>query len=144
MSNPRAKQVADRIHVIVAERLRKLKDPRLGFVTVTDVRITGDLREAKIFYTVLGEDADRTSTAAALESATGLLRSEVSSQLEMRHAPTLAFEFDGVPEHARSIDDALARAKEADEALAAAREGKEPAGEADPYRPTEADTDTDE
>ena len=92
MANPRVRKIADRIQVIVAEMLeRRIKDPRLGFVTVTDVRVTGDTQQATIFYTVLGEETDLVSTAAALESAKGLLRSEVAKQLGMRHAPTLTF-----------------------------------------------------
>lgn len=135
MTSPRVRKVADRIRVIVAELLeRRIKDPRLGFVTVTDVRVTGDTQQATVFYTVLGEDDDADATAAALASAKGLIRSEVSKQLGMRHAPTIEFEYDGIPDNARHLDDVLARAKEADAAVAAAREGKAPAGEADPYK----------
>ena len=143
MSSPRVRKVADRIQVIVAEMLeRRIKDPRLGFVTVTDVRVTGDTQNATIFYTVMGEEDELTSTAAALESARGLIRSEVGKQLGMRHVPSLAFEFDGVPETARHLDEVLARARAADEAVAAAREGAQPAGEADPYKkPREVEVD---
>jgi len=92
MASPRVRKIADRIQVIVAEMLeRRIKDPRLGFVTVTDVRVTGDSQQATVFYTVLGEETDLVSTAAALESAKGLLRSEVAKQLGMRHAPTLTW-----------------------------------------------------
>lgn len=135
MTNPRVRKIADRIQVIVAEMLeRRIKDPRLGFVTITDVRLTGDSQNATIFYTVLGEDADQASTAAALESAKGLLRSEVGKHLGMRHVPTLSFEYDGIPEGARHLDEVLAKAREADAAVAAVREGARPAGEADPYK----------
>ncbi|GAA4806684.1 30S ribosome-binding factor RbfA [Nocardioides caeni] len=135
MASPRVRKIADRIQVIVAEMLeRRIKDPRLGFVTITDVRLTGDAQNATIYYTVLGEDADQQATAAALESAKGLLRSEVGKQLGMRHVPTLAFSWDGVPESARHLDEVLAKAREADAAVAAAREGAVPAGEADPYK----------
>src|SRR6187402_1374096 len=100
MSNPRVRKIADRIQVIVAQMLeRRIKDPRLGFVTVTDVRVTGDTQQATVFYTVLGEEADLADTAAALESARGLLRSEVAQQLGMRHAPTLTFLHDALPEN---------------------------------------------
>jgi len=146
-TNPRVRKIADRIRVIVAEMLeRRIKDPRLGFVTVTDVRVTGDTQQATVFYTVLGEEADLTSTAAALESARGLLRSEVAKQLGMRHAPTLTFVHDALPENARHLDEVLARAKAQDEAVAAAR-GTSYAGEEDPYRkprPVEPDEDEDE
>ena len=138
MSNPRVRKIADRIQVIVAEMLeRRIKDPRLGFVTITDVRVTGDSQQATIFYTVLDasadDDAARAASAAALESAKGLLRSEVAKQLGMRHAPTLTFIHDALPENARHLDEVLARAKQLDEALAAER-GATYAGEADPYK----------
>ncbi len=136
MSSPRVRKIADRIQVIVAEMLeRRIKDPRLGFVTITDVRLTGDSQQATIFYTVLGEEAERASSAIALESATGVLRSEVGKQLGMRHVPTLTFVPDALPENARHLDELLAKARQSDEAVAAAREGATYAGEADPYKP---------
>ncbi len=135
MASPRVRKIADRIQVIVAEMLeRRIKDPRLGFVTITDVRLTGDSQNATIFYTVLGEEEARVSTAAALESAKGVLRSEVGKQLGMRLVPTLAFQLDAIPDSARHLDEVLAKAREADAAVAAAREGAKPAGEADPYK----------
>ncbi len=141
MSSPRVRKVADRIQVIVAEMLeRRIKDPRLGFVTVTDVRVTGDTQNATIFYTVMGEEDELTSTAAALESARGLIRSEVGKQLGMRHVPTLEFIHDALPDSARHLEEVLAKAREADAAVAAAAAGATYAGEADPYRkPHEAD-----
>jgi len=125
----------------VAEMLdRRIKDPRLGFVTITDVRVTGDTQQATVFYTVLGEETDLVSTAAALESAKGLLRSEVAKQLGMRHAPSLTFVADVVPENARQINEVLARAKALDEETAAQR-GASYAGEPDPYKkPREDDS----
>ena len=82
MASPRVRKIADRIKVIVAEMLeRRIKDPRLGFVTVTDVRVSGDTQQATVFYTVLGEDKDLEGTAVALASAKGLIRSEVGKQL---------------------------------------------------------------
>jgi ribosome-binding factor A len=142
MPNPRVRKIADRIQVIVAEMLeRRIKDPRLGFVTITDVRVTGDSQQATVFYTVLGEETDLISTAAALESAKGLLRSEVAKQLGMRHAPSLTFVQDALPESARQIDEVLARAKAQDEEVASHR-GTTYAGEADPYKkPREIDED---
>ena len=75
MTSPRVPKLADQIKVIVAEMLeRRIKDPRLGFVTVTDVRLTGDTHDATVFYTVLGSEDDWAATAAALSSATGLIR----------------------------------------------------------------------
>ena len=137
MSSPRIRKIADRIQVIVAEMLeRRIKDPRLGFVTITDVRVSGDSQQATIFYTVLATDdqeAQLASTAAALESARGLLRSEVGKQLGMRHVPTLTFIADALPETARHLEEVLARAKAQDEAVAAIRV-EQYAGEADPYK----------
>ena len=146
MTNPRVRKIADRIQLIVAEMLeRRIKDPRLGFVTVTDVRLTGDAQQATIFYTVLGDEDDAlTSSAAALESAKGLLRSEVAKQLGMRHAPTLTFVHDALPETARHLDEVLARARQSDEEVAARREGAAYAGEPDPYKkPVDADLEDD-
>ena len=135
MASPRVRKIADRIQVIVAEMLeRRVKDPRLGFVTVTDVRLTGDTQQATIFYTVLGEDEDLAGTAVALESAKGLIRSEVGRQLGMRPEPSQTFVDDALPENARHLDAVLAKARESDEAVAAARAGAVHAGEPDPYR----------
>lgn len=145
MSNPRSRRIADRVQVVVAQMLeRRLKDPRLGFVTITDVRVTGDNQHASVFYTVLGEQDDLAGTAAALESAKGMIRSELGKQLGMRHVPTLEFIADALPESARQLDEVLARAKAQDEAVAAAR-GTAYAGEEDPYRkPRDEDDDLDD
>jgi len=135
MTSPRVRKIADRIQVIVAEMLeRRIKDPRLGFVTITDVRLTGDTQQATVFYTVLGEEGDLASTAVALESAKGLLRSEVGKQLGMRHVPSLTFVHDALPENARHLDELLAKARESDEQVAAARAQATYAGDTDPYK----------
>ncbi len=145
MASPRVRKVADRIQVIVAEMLeRRIKDPRLGFVTVTDVRVTGDTQNASIFYTVFGEDDEVVASAAALESAKGLIRSEVGKQLGMRHTPTLEFIHDALPENARHLDDLLAKARESDAAVAAAAAGATYAGEADPYKKPHVDDELDD
>ncbi|GAA5137468.1 30S ribosome-binding factor RbfA [Alloalcanivorax gelatiniphagus] len=134
MTNPRVRKIADRIQVIVAEMLeRRIKDPRLGFVTITDVRVTGDSQQASVFYTVLGGDEERTSTAAALESAKGVIRSEVAKQLGMRITPSLTFIPDALPESARELEEVLARARQQDEEVAA-RRVEAYAGEPDPYK----------
>ena len=139
--NPRAARLAERIHVLVAQTLeRGVKDPRLGFVTVTDVRVTGDLQHATIFYTVYGTEEERKGTAAALKSATGMIRSEIGRQLNTRLTPSIEFVLDALPENAGRIDDLLAQAREADERVAREREGKSFAGESDPYRNNEAET----
>src|SRR3954451_5390423 len=142
MASGRVRKVADRIRVIVAEMLeRRIKDARLGFVTITDVRVTGDTQHASIFYTVLGDDEQRVASGAALESAKGLIRSEVGKQLGMRHTPTLEFILDALPESAAHIDDLLAKARQNDAEGAAAAASASYAGEADPYRRPADDAD---
>ncbi|GAA1582978.1 ribosome-binding factor A [Mycolicibacterium mucogenicum 261Sha1.1M5] len=134
MSNPRAGKVAERIHQIIARRLDKgLRDPRLGFVTITDVRVTGDLQSASVFYTVYGDDATQTDTAAALKAATGMLRSEVGKQLGTRLTPTLEFIHDELPSSAEHLNELLAEAKRRDDAARELAVGANYAGEADPY-----------
>ena len=134
-SQTRARKLADRIKVVVAETLElRVKDPRLGFVTITDVRLTPDLRDATVFYTVLGTDAERAGTAAALESAKGVLRTEVGRQTGVRHTPSLTFVLDALPENAQHIEDLLRRAAESDAEVVARATGAQFAGEPDPYR----------
>ena len=138
----RARKLADRIRVIVAETLeRRVKDPRLGFVTVTDTRVTGDLHDATVFYTVYGDDAARADTAVALDSVKGLIRSEVGRQTGVRFTPTLTFVADAVPENAAHIDDLLRKAQESDAEVARNAAGASFAGEAEPYRTPGEDTD---
>jgi len=141
----RAQRLGERIAQIVAEMLeRRIKDPRLGFVTVTEARVTGDLREATVYYTVYGPDDEVAGTAAALASATGLIRSEVGRQTGIKHTPSITFLQDTVPDTARSIEDLVARARQADAEVAATREGAVPAGDADPYRqPATGDDESD-
>lgn len=141
MSTERQARMADRIRVLIAERLEKgLRDPRLGFVTITDVRITGDLQHASVFYTVLGSDAERAASAEALTAATGLLRSEVGRKLSVRLTPTLEFIPDGIPENAGHIEELLREARERDEAVAGLAAHAAYAGEPDPYvKPRELD-----
>ena len=136
----RARRLAGRIKQIVATVIEtQIKDPRLGMVTITDVRVTGDLHDATIFYTVYGTDEECAASAVALESAKGVLRSEVGRQTGVRFTPTLTFTPDALPDNARHIDDLLAVAAAADAEVEAARLGARPAGEADPYRkPREA------
>ena len=145
MDAARARKLADRISQIVAEMLeRRIKDPRLGFVTVTESRLTNDLREATVFYTVYGTDAERADTAAALHSATGIIRSEVGRQLGLRHTPSIEFIADVLPENAHRIEELVSQALHADTELARAREGATYAGDADPYRKPAEDDDEDE
>ena len=134
----RARKVADRIHETVARLLQgRIKDPRLGFVTITDVRVTGDLQQATVFYTVYGTDKDRRNSAAALKSATGLIRSEVGRALGIRLTPSIAFQLDALPDQAKTFEDALARARALDEEIARTYAGAAPAGDADPHRRAE-------
>ena len=141
-SEARQRKMADRVKVIVAETLEKrIKDPRLGFITVTDVRVTPDLREASVFYTVYGDEEERAATAAALESAKGVLRSEVGKQTGVKFTPTLAFIPDALPDSAAHVEDLLRQAAEADAEVHARAAGATYAGDADPYRhPEESDT----
>jgi ribosome-binding factor A len=136
----RARRLAGRIKQIVAIHLEtQVKDPRLGMVTVTDARLTPDLREATVFYTVWGDDAVHADTAVALESAKGVIRSAVGRGTGLKHTPSIAFIPDAVPESARHIEDLLAQARAADEEVHNLAEGAQPAGEADPYRHQDAD-----
>ncbi len=131
----RARKLADRIAQIVAEMLEyRIKDPRLGFVTVTEARLTGDLREATVFYTVYGSAEDRAASAAGLASATGVIRSEVGRQTGLKHTPSITFVLDTLPEGAKRMEDLVAQARAADAQLASVREGAVPAGDPDPYR----------
>lgn len=136
MADPaRARKVADRIKVIAAETIEhRLKDERLGFVTITDVRVTGDLQQASIFYTVFGSDADRESTEAALTDNKGRIRSTIGKGLGIRLTPSIEFIPDAIPEGAAHLEDLLAQAKARDAELAQAAAGAQYAGDADPYR----------
>lgn len=136
----RVRRLADRIKEIVAQLLeRRIKDPRLGFITITEVRLTNDMREATVFYTVLGEEVDREATAAALESAKGHLRTEVGRITGVRFAPTLTFVPDALPSSAAHIEDLLRQAAASDAQVQEQAAAASPAGEPDPYRAPPAD-----
>ncbi|SDS45393.1 30S ribosome-binding factor RbfA [Microterricola viridarii] len=137
----RAKKMADRIKVIIAKRLeRGIRDPRIGFVTITDVQMTGDLQHASVYYTVYGSDEERADTAAALKAATGMFRSEVGKNLTARLTPSLEFLLDAIPENAAHIDDLLREARERDTAVAGLAATSAYAGDEDPYvKPREID-----
>jgi ribosome-binding factor A len=141
----RARKLADRITQIVAEMLeRRIKDPRLGFVTITETRLTGDLREATVYYTVFGDEPERAASAAALDSATGIIRSEVGKQTGLRHTPSITFVADMLPESAKRMEGLVDQVKVADAELAKVREGAQYAGDPDPYRKPADDDDDDE
>lgn len=141
----RARRLAGRIKQIVASTIEmQVKDPRLGMVTITDVRLSGDLHDATLFYTVFGDETQHAETAAALESAKGVLRSEVGRQTGVRFTPTLTFVLDSLPDDSKHIEELLAVAARADAEVEKAREKAMPAGEANPYRePRDADADAD-
>jgi ribosome-binding factor A len=130
----RASKMADRIKVIVAKRLeRGLRDPRLGFVTITDVKVTGDLQHASVFYTVYGTDEERADSAAALKAATGLMRNEVGKNITARLTPSIEFIADAIPENAKLIEDLLREARDRDTEVGQLAQTAQYAGDADPY-----------
>ncbi len=145
MDAAHTRRLAERISKIVAQMLeRRIKDPRLGFVTVTEARLTSDLREATVYYTVYGSPEEQAETAQALRSATGVIRSEVGRQIGLRHTPSLEFVADVLPDSARRIDDLVAAARQADAELARTREGAQWAGDPDPYRKPATEDDWDD
>ncbi|MFF0814150.1 30S ribosome-binding factor RbfA [Rhodococcus sp. NPDC003318] len=145
MADPaRARKLAKRIATIVASAIdHEIKDPRLDYVTITDAKVTADLHDATVYYTVrgvdLGSEPDHEGAAAGLAKATGVLRSKVGAGTGVRFTPTLTFVADTVPDAARHMEELLARARAADDEVAKAREGARHAGEEDPYREPRAD-----
>jgi ribosome-binding factor A len=140
MADPaRARRLAKRISTIVASAIEyEIKDPRLAGVTITDVKLTADLHDATLYYTVMGksldDEPDYAAAAAALDKATGVLRTKMGAALGVRFTPTLAFARDTVPDAAHRMEELLARARAADEDLARVRQGAKHAGDEDPYR----------
>jgi ribosome-binding factor A len=143
MTDPaRVRRHAERVRELVASIVRtQIKDPRLGMITITDARITADLRDATVYYTVLGDAAEQAATGAALESAKGLMRSTVGKALGLRHSPTLTFVLDNVQDHAKHIDELLAAAREQDAEVERLAAGAEYAGDPQPYKLEEPDAD---
>ena len=138
MASNRALKVADRIKEVIATTLElRVKDPRLGFITITDVRVTGDLQQASIFYTVLVDEEAQSETAAALASAKGLIRREVGNALGLRITPSIEFFADGLQESATAMNELMSSVRAADAEIAKLREGAKPVGDADPYKVTE-------
>ncbi|MCW2520443.1 MAG: ribosome-binding factor [Mycobacterium sp.] len=140
----RARKLSKRIATVVASAIEfEIKDPPLAFVTVTDTKVTGDLHDATVFYTVRGstlqDEPDYDGAAAALERAKGTLRTRVGAATGVRFTPTLTFVLDKLPDTARDMEDLLARARQADAGLERIRQGATPAGDADPYRVTGAE-----
>jgi ribosome-binding factor A len=146
VDHARAARLSKRIATIVATAIEhEIKDPRLRFVTITDAKVTGDLRDATVYYTVMGADIDSepdyAAAGAGLEKAKGVLRSKVGAGTGVRFTPTLAFVLDKVPDTARHMEELLARARAADDEVARVRANAVPAGDADPYRTAETDDD---
>jgi ribosome-binding factor A len=140
MSDPaKTRKHAERVRELVASLVREIKDPRLGMVTITDARITGDLRDATVYYTVLGDQTEQAATQAALESAKGMLRTRVGHALSLRHSPSLAFVLDNVLDQGKEINDLLAEARHRDAEVQALAAGKQYAGDPDPYKIDEPD-----
>ncbi|MGF0319423.1 30S ribosome-binding factor RbfA [Nocardia fluminea] len=142
----RARRLAKRISAIVATAIEyEIKDPRLRFVTVTDAKVTGDLREANVYYTVMGEtidaEPDYAEAAAGLDAAKGVLRSKVGAGTGVKFTPTLSFTLDKVPEVAREMEELLARARAIDDEVAKVAANAKHAGEADPYKADRDDED---
>lgn len=137
--------MAKRISSIVASAIgTEIKDPRLAYVTITDARVTNDLHDATLFYTVMGEsidaEPDYEAAAAGLAKATGILRSKVGAGTGVRFTPTLTFVLDTVPDSARHMEELVARARANDEMVARRAQEATPAGDVDPYRSHEDDT----
>jgi ribosome-binding factor A len=135
----RARRLSKRISIIVASAIsHEIKDPRLAGVTVTDAKVTADLHDATVYYTVMGrtleDEPDYAGAAAALERAKGVLRTRVGAGTGVRFTPTLTFVRDTVPDAAHRMEELLARAREADADLARVRQGATPAGDPQPYR----------
>jgi ribosome-binding factor A len=140
MADPaRARRLAKRVSEIVATAIEyEIKDPGLVGVTIVDAKVSGDLHDATLYYTVIGatlnDEPDYAGAAAALERAKGVLRSKVGAGTGVRFTPTLTFVRDTVSDSVQRMEELLARARAADADLARVREGATPAGEADPYR----------
>ncbi|MCA2208189.1 MULTISPECIES: 30S ribosome-binding factor RbfA [Nocardia] len=142
----RARRLAKRISAIVATAIEyEIKDPRLRFVTVTDAKVTGDLREATIYYTVMGEtldaEPDYAAAAAGLDAAKGVLRSKVGAGTGVKFTPILSFSLDKVPDAAREMEELLARARAIDDEVAKVAANAKHAGDADPYKSERDDED---
>lgn len=137
----KARKMAERVKELTATAIRAhVKDPRLGMVTITDARLTPDFREATLYYTVFGDDDAFAASAAALDSAKGLLRSNVGKALGLRHSPSLTFVADRLPEEVKNIDGLLAKAAESDAKVHQLAARASYAGDPNPYKePTDED-----
>jgi len=115
MSKVRANRVGEQIKKELTDIIqRELKDPRVGFVTVTDVDVTGDLQQATAFITVYGDDDERKKTLKALETANGFIRSEIGKRIHLRKTPELSFTYDESIEQGNRIDELLRKLNQED------------------------------
>jgi ribosome-binding factor A len=108
----RPSRVSEEFREILAEEIPRLKDPRVGFVTVLGVKVTPDLRRARVFYSTLGDESERKATAAALRSARGHLRKLIGHQVRMKVLPDLQFEEDETLQSVERIEELLRRVRE--------------------------------
>jgi len=135
VDHARARKLAERIKVLVAEALeRAVKDPDLGFVTITEVKVTPDLQHASIFYTVYGSAEEKKRSAEIIEKNRGLVRREVGHNLSIRLIPTIEFIPDEIPETAAAMNDLLAEARARDAQVAKLAAEAHWAGEENPYK----------
>ncbi|MDF7640467.1 30S ribosome-binding factor RbfA [Bifidobacterium sp. ESL0784] len=137
-TNPRAARIAALIQRVIASSMeRTLHDKRLNGVTITDVRVTGDLQIARVYWTQLGQegkaDGERKRAEQALKQATGRLRSLVGAKAGLRLTPQLQFIYDEVPSEAHEIEDILVTARKRDEEIDKVRETAKYAGDENPY-----------
>ncbi|MCF6410612.1 30S ribosome-binding factor RbfA [Pseudalkalibacillus salsuginis] len=108
MSNVRANRVAEQMKKELGEIIgQKIKDPRVGFVTVTAVEVTGDLQQATIFISVFGDEEEKANTLAGLAKATGFIRSEIGKRIRLRKTPEILFQFDHSIEYGNRIETLL-------------------------------------
>lgn len=108
MSDLRANRVGEQMKKELGDIIsRKIKDPRVGFVTVTEVSVTGDLQQAKVFISVLGDDKQKQETLIGLAKAKGFIRSEIGNRIRLRKTPEIVFEFDEAIEYGNRIETIL-------------------------------------
>ena len=136
----RVRRMSVRVREVVAQTVEHhVKDARLGMVTITDARLTPDLREATVFWTVWGDETVRADSAAALEASKGMIRTSIGRATGLKHTPSVTFILDAIPENAKHIEDVLERARAEDERVQHLAEHAVPAGDANPYRETDAE-----
>lgn len=112
----RTSRVAEQMKKELGEIVnQKLKDPRIGFVTITDVSVTNDLQQATVYISVLGKEEEKNNTLKGLQKATGFIRSEIGKRIRLRKVPEITFTFDEAHEYGNRIDSILQKLKEEEE-----------------------------